>query len=422
MFSGKTAMNDDNKKTDAVSVYVKKEKREKKTPYIIISIIIAFALWFYVIQGENPVLQRTFSDINVQMLNKDVLESNGYRLLTPDDQKVSVTIEGKRSILVMMEKSSIFASVDVSQCTEGEQYLDVRAYRPSGGEIADVNPSHLKIMVDKLVSEEFEVEIMFNGNISPEYEAVCTDQSTDTVTVTGARSEVNRIERVSAEINADDLTEESKDFVTLIAAYDKDNKIINDVSLSENEVEVQAQLYNVKNVELNVKTTGTLPENLYVEGINVPDFITVIGLYDDIADISSIDTLPVDMSEIKETTTLLLEPVLPKGVELSGRMKEIRATIRVGEKASKVISYPTSDIIVENLYEAFNLTFENNRTDITINGTVKNISEVTEGKLTVKVDAASVKEGKNTLTPKVTVDVSGAEGTADNVVAVVTEK
>ncbi len=407
---------------DAVSVYVKREKRENRTLYIIVSVIIAFALWFYVIQGENPVLKRTFSDVSVQVLNRDVLESNGYKMLVPDSPTVSVTIEGKRSNLVSMQKTGIFASVDVSQCREGEQYLDVRAYRPSGGEIVDVNPAQLKVLVDKLVSEDFDIDIMFKGIIPDGCEAVCTAKSIDKVTVTGARSEINRIGRVTAEISADDLSEESKPFVVLLSVYDKEGLYMDGLTMSDAEAEVQAQLYNVKNVELNVKTAGSISENLLVEGISAPESITVIGLKEDIADITSVDTLPINLSDITETTTILLVPVLPEGIELSGKVKEIRATVRVSEKATKVISYPVSDIIVENLPSSAELSFESSRVDITVNGTVDNISEVTDDKLTVRLDASGVTSGSNNLTPKVAVDVEDAEGTADDITVTVSEK
>ena len=51
-----------------------KKRMESDLLLKIISVVFAFLLWMFVINTDNPVIKKTFSDVPVDMLNEQVLD------------------------------------------------------------------------------------------------------------------------------------------------------------------------------------------------------------------------------------------------------------------------------------------------------------------------------------------------------------
>lgn len=53
---------------------LKSRQKKKKYLLMIISFIIAVAMWMYVVNDENPVIKQNFYDVEIEFLNKGALE------------------------------------------------------------------------------------------------------------------------------------------------------------------------------------------------------------------------------------------------------------------------------------------------------------------------------------------------------------
>lgn len=65
----------------------------------ILSVVFAFLLWMFVINTDNPVIKKTFSDVPVDMLNEQVLDELNQTYKIESGDTVSFTVKGKKDIV-----------------------------------------------------------------------------------------------------------------------------------------------------------------------------------------------------------------------------------------------------------------------------------------------------------------------------------
>ena len=83
----------------------------------LISVILAVAIWFFVVIVSNPKDSVTFSGIPVNLINTELLEDKFYEVQNNTD-RVRVTVEAPRNVINQLRASDIVAEADVSRLTE----------------------------------------------------------------------------------------------------------------------------------------------------------------------------------------------------------------------------------------------------------------------------------------------------------------
>ena len=97
---------------------------------LILSIVIAFAAWVYVVYNVNPTMTRTYKGINVNVAGQSELTNNGDAVSSVADGKVDVKLRARRSVLDDISAKDIQASVDVSQLKPGTNTVTVNVVVP----------------------------------------------------------------------------------------------------------------------------------------------------------------------------------------------------------------------------------------------------------------------------------------------------
>ena len=84
------------------------------------SLMIAFTLWFVVITVDDPVKEKTFNNIKVNLINTEQLAEIGkvYEILDGTNMLRSVTFEAPNSILKEIEAEDIIAEADFDNMTD----------------------------------------------------------------------------------------------------------------------------------------------------------------------------------------------------------------------------------------------------------------------------------------------------------------
>ena len=85
----------------------------------LVSLILAFILWFLVVQIDDPIGTIRFNNITVRLTNTELLdeENKVYEVLDNTDS-VNVTVSAPRSIREQLRASDIVAEADISKLTD----------------------------------------------------------------------------------------------------------------------------------------------------------------------------------------------------------------------------------------------------------------------------------------------------------------
>lgn len=297
---------------------------ENKNILKVLSLLLAIALWAFVLGEVNPTVKKTITNIPVEFTNVESLEERDLAMVTKEGYYVDIVVEGARSDVGKLEISDIQAVADLYGYKEGENHVSVDVTLPNTIDLEEVKTPEITVVLEDLISVSKPVTVEFIGTTAENTEASAVEVSPAQVEVKGAKSVVNKVDSVVVQIDATDLTEEVEFFNETPTAWTKKGKLIKDVSISASTVEVEAVLHYTKTVSLELKVTGN-PEG--DPEITIPKEVTVKGDAEALARVTSISADSVDISDITETELILLDLTLPYGIELADISKDIGVKI-----------------------------------------------------------------------------------------------
>lgn len=372
------------------------QERRRKYVSILISVIIAIGLWFFVINDENPTIRMTYSDIEIDYLNEDLLQEEGLVVKDSDiPVTVKVVLQGKRTDLLAIKSSDITATADVSQCTKGDNYVDVEVHTPSSSTVSSVKPAQVRLTIESLVSRQKDVRVVFNGTAPDSTEAVCESISPEQIVVTGASSSVASVKNLRAVVNISDVGAEETTLDVSLTPVDESGNEVTDVTLSSETARITVRLYATKTVPLVVETVGTSDPELDVS-VEAPESVEISCPEDRIDEVIEVTAEPVDITGITELTEISLTPLLPEGVQLTSGKETVPAVIRVEKRPSKTFEYASEDVERVNLPDGMMAEILDDTVTLTVYG--EDLSDLTDSDFTLQLDCSGLGEEESQVT------------------------
>ncbi|MCQ4635774.1 CdaR family protein [Anaerovorax odorimutans] len=375
-----------------------------KTVLKILSLLLAVFLWFYVMGEINPTTSQTIENIPVELLNVDTLDQRDLAIQGGANFSVDIVVEGKRAELNLLDKEKIKATADIFGYEEGENYVPVSVQVPDNVSLKQIKTPKIKVNLEELVSVYKQISVKFTGKTASGTEPGNVTVSPTEIEVKGAKSVVNSVKAVQAEVKASEITDEMKTFTAEPVAVNGNNEPVYDISLSAKSVEVQAALYYTKTVPLNVEVKGTVPEEYEMTDISVPEEISIRGPKDAVEDIKSVTADPVNISKVKASTTLKIQPRLPQGVEVADESKSIGVKIKIKGLSTKSISLSTKNSEIKNVEDGLNAYINTAEVKATVTGSEDLLKDLKASDFKLSIDLKGLKEGNHTVAVDVTSD------------------
>ena len=90
-----------------------KKEMQKKVLAVLLSAVVAFGLWLYVITVVSPESEKTYYDIPVVLQNKNILTERGL-ILVSDEPNVTLALKSDRTILNDLNESNINVIINLA--------------------------------------------------------------------------------------------------------------------------------------------------------------------------------------------------------------------------------------------------------------------------------------------------------------------
>lgn len=289
----------------------------------IVSLILAICLWGFVMGEVNPTITKTIRNVPIEFTNVETIENQGITLLDQDEYYADVEVRGSRSDLNTLEADDILVTADLNNYQEGEQQVAVDVVVPEGISFESVREEEITVTLEELVSVEKTLEVEFAGEYPENQEPGNVEALPDTIEVQGAKSLVAQIESVCVQVDVAKLDEKIKTFRCTPVAMDSDGEIVKNVNLSANSIEVQAMLYDIKEVPLEVEVTGSPDEEYGEPTLTVPKTVAIKGTAEILENVDSVSAADVDISNVAKSGTIAIQLQLPYGVEVAASSKAV---------------------------------------------------------------------------------------------------
>ncbi|MDF2656885.1 MAG: hypothetical protein K0R19_3359 [Bacillota bacterium] len=336
--------------------------------YKIISVVLALALWVYVIQAENPMQTKTISDVTVQLLNEESLTARGLALSGEATYTVDVKIQAKKSELSSISAADLIANADLFGYSMGKNYIPVTVSAPEGVTIQDIKPIKINVVIEERVEVAKPIKVNFVGQFENGMEAGQVTTQPEEILVSGAKSEVGAVSHIQADVNTSKLTADGVTIQTKAVAVNSAGDVVQNVRLSSPFIDVSAKLSSVAEVPLNVEIIGSVAPIYEVTAMDLPEKVKIKGSVQDLAKITSLTAAPIDISSVASTSKLPLDITLPEGVEFASGYENMSVGITIRPVATKEFTYTSDEILMEGIEGASNISITTPEIKVTVSG------------------------------------------------------
>lgn len=388
-----------------------KEKIESDLFLKIISVVFAFLLWVFVINIDNPIVNKTFSDVPVNMLNEQVLDELNQTYKINEGETVSFTVRGKKSVVDRLRKNDFRATADVSSMSDVHAIVvKVEALRYKEQLDIDTNGATVQVALEDLKSNQIPVVINVTGKPAEGYAVSNKTATPNLISVSGPKSVISQIDHVGVNVSVSGAKKDvtmTKDVICYDESGDELSK--DQIRLDTKKIKVEIELSRTKNVPVTVNTTGT-PATDYVLGTvdYNPKSIQVTGSEEDLELLDEIELDTLDISGSTKTiekTIKASELKLPDGISLVQTDEEIGnivVKVNIEKRAKKTISLRTSQITLLNNTENYKVTFEDETISVKVSGLESVINKLEAKDLNPKMDLESYEPGTHTVQVQLT--------------------
>ena len=329
-------------------------RQNQKTIDIVISVVGAILLWIYVINIVNPTVSTVIRDVPINISGAATLVERGKALASSESYSTNVTISGPRNEVNKITADDISLLADVSYLSTGRQTVEIRADLPTHITLESIQDSTVSVVIEDYVTAPKPVDIVLSGEDSGE-EISIISVSLSQVDVSGAASAVAKVAALRANGDMSDAgLDKVQELSLAIAPVDDSGKVVENIRIAQDAVGVSAIVYQTKDVPLKVTFTGSIWTGAVMAETQTPLSVKIKGPAEVLSQISEIDSSPINIEGIYETTSYDVEPVIPAGAFLSETVETLQAKVVIEEDGELSFNYNVSDIIIKNLGEDLN--------------------------------------------------------------------
>lgn len=370
---------------------------------VLLAFLIAFALWLYVVGDVNPVIKVTVKDVPITYINQEKLAQNDRVLLKSSDDDVDISISGPRATVTKMSKGDFQVVADVEGLKLGDNIIRIDAKGPDSAKIESLSIDKITVTIDEKVTETKDVKVHFKGEVEEDKEPHAVELSSESVTVSGAKTLIQKVDHVDATIDVKTLEEELKTINAQLVAVDKNGKKVTPVDIDKKQISVAAVMLGKKTVSLEVPVLNSDDET-YEKDVTFPKTVVVTGKESDLSNISSLSCKAVDLKNITENTTIKLEPVLPQGISVSEDVGDLLLNVKVKNLKNVIYNIDSGDIVMKNIGDGLQAEVQTENISLDIFAKEADIKNIAESDVTVSCNLSGLKAG--TYNVKISIECS----------------
>lgn len=239
--------------------------QRSKALRIVISGLLAFCLWFYVISVERTETEQEYTGVEVVLDGETVLEERGLKIISEKDMTVKLKLNGRRSVLNKLRTSDITVRVDLTRIYEaGTKNLSYDIQYPgdvqeSSIEVVSRNPDAITITVVDWATKRVDLrEPQIVGTPAEGYRVGDNiTQEHETVSLSGPKELIDRIHSAGVIVDVDGVTESQESRKSFLF-YDEQGVLVQgteDVTANPDKTLVRVPILKDKKVGLHLPLT-----------------------------------------------------------------------------------------------------------------------------------------------------------------------
>ena len=383
---------------------------------ILLSAVVAFGLWLYVITVVTPESEKTYYEIPVVLQNKETLSDRGL-IIVSETPKVTLALKGKRSTLNDLNEANINVITNVANIEKaGTHHLTYDIAYPgniSKNDITVLSSSTdlITVKVENKVKKLIPVEIDYGGTTVHEgYIADLKNAKLDHeyVEVTGPESTMKHIHK--AIIKDVDLTNRK---TTLTGAYAYTVCNADGIPVNASMVTTNVDTVNLTVTIERMKQIVFAVDVIYGGGVNAqtvtitidPLTLWVSGTdekLEQLGNIVTIDTIEMDQMLGDEIKSYEIKKILPEGITNRTGITNVTVDFKFQQLAVK--TFNVTSITAINVPYGLDVEFTTKTIEVTVRGSVDMVNAMKASDISVVVNFSQAQKGAVTMVADISIN------------------
>lgn len=318
-----------------------KEKKRISKINIIMSLLISFAAWMYVVYNVHPTINKSFRDVPITFEGQYELAENGYAIDSAEKTSLDVTLKINRTDISKITSNDIEIIAQVGGLYEGVNNVQLQVNVPNGASIknqeagiisVDIKPVTCK---DVVLTADYVVDATATINEDELSEPVLDNASYEKVSVYGTAQNLQNVTNATAFIDKASLSSStSKEMTVKPVAVDKNGNKVKYITVFPSEVEIEAHKATAKKLPLTLLVKDEATDGLK-RSYQAPSSVYVKGSAKLVNSLNSIETSEMNINGISKYTEIPLVYNLPDGVFISNRSLNNVLKVSIESKSNK---------------------------------------------------------------------------------------
>lgn len=319
-------------------------KIKDNTKIKLISLLSAIVLWLYVMAIVDPEETKLFENVPVTITNKSELKEKDLVVYPETELTTNIYVTGKLSNIKKVTKDDISVYGEIKSPMEGNNDIYLKVSTSQRVSCDFKNPVMI-VTLEKIVDEPRAITINKEGSGKNNVDTIKLENDIDKVTVSGPRTLVNEVKEVVGTVNIDGKAQDFSQKITL-QPVDSKGKVVDGVALSQESVTASITLLTQKVVPIQLK----VPED--AQNIDISKYVlsqstvTIRGKKDLVDSIKSIDTQPINISEISNGSSKDIYLQVPEGITIETKYITIKKNTE--DNTLSEFTYVPEDIEIRN--------------------------------------------------------------------------
>lgn len=398
------------------------KERQRKALYIVLSILVAAAIWVMVDVSNGTIVEKTFT-VPIDYLGTSTLTDRGLMLLegegdTATDTEVTLTVQGTRWNIAKLDKDEILVQADLSDITEaGVQRVSPNVFFPTAlrGKITTTSTSSymVKVNIGELDRKTIDVRCEQIGTVAEGYSGGELQISPATIEIRGQEADIAPVSYAKVVLEYDNATETITQMLDY-QLYDENDQLVDGTNIQASVEQIQVTLPIIVTKELQLRMDFEQHPGARLSNVTYriePSTITVSGDAGVLRDVDSI-TLGSEAFDLLSlldggTATYSYPITVPEGcTNLSG---VTRATLQISFNDMTSAQVTTRNFTCTNYPQGKTTQILTSEMTVTVFGTSADVAAVTGDDVEVMVDLAELSAATGSYTVPAEVKVNGVD-------------
>lgn len=397
---------------------------KSKIMRFLLSLLIAFGIWLYVVTVVSPESEVVIHNIPVQFDGDAVLAERDLIVVSDKNCTVNLKLFGNRVDLNKLSASNVTVVADLSQITEpGEHHVRFNVTYPAAVQQGNIDvmerdPQYITVTVAERSWKNIPVEIRYTGSVPEGYVVDGQNAKLDqtSITVTGPADVLARIAKACITVDLDGKMSTIVDTYRLSLCGVDGNPVTDaaKVTTSANEVRATIKINKIKQVALEVELIDG--GGLRASDVTVNQdlqYIMVSGSNSALENLDKIVVARISLAEMIKSDTLTFDIQMPAGI--SNVTGETKLTVEIILPELETRTFVITTIRTVNEPADRNVTVITEKLVVQIRGTAEALDALDESQLVAVVDCKDV-SGMSNMNASLNATVELPDGSSAGVV------